>query len=651
VILSYQIQGIKKMTGGEMKKIFFIAFILAVLLLPVLLNAQWAKTYGDIWKDRLYAITETQDDGFVAVGSAELPMAEGNWIDTLVMKLSREGELVWSRTFGWLEHDWFEAVFPLDDGGYIVAGSYEDIYDDLLYSMILKLDAGGTLVWRRIYAVGGQNSRVESAKQTKDGGIILLGIGYAEFVPEPDITVTKLNAGGDIVWSKAYEGYDDDFPSAIQQTEDGGYIVAASSRSYPSEERDGWLMRLDPSGEILWQKRYTGGADEWVYDVQQTKDLGFILAGWTKAYGAGETDCWILKILENGDIEWQRAFGGSRLDAIHSVVQTGDDGYVVAGVTTSFGAGSSDGLIAKLTPLGEIEWQRTCGGLDQDVLNDIIVTSEGGFITAGYTTSFGKGEEDAFVLYLDSKGNIGSACSLIASSTPQQTLTMAISDSIGLVTRSISPTKEFFDLYQNYPNLMAETLCRAEKYTLTIQTTTGGTTSPSPGSYIHSENSEVNIQGIPQDQTWLFDRWSGDIPGGSQSLNPLSLTMDRDREITAHFKKSVSPPLQFTGQKVMNRSLSQIEYIHVLSWAANPDNRNIAKYRIYLVEGIDQTLLAEVSAKTLFYWHRHVAVDRAYQYAVTAVNESGVESEAATTTIQLTRQLLISISRTFVKLF
>lgn len=634
-----------------MKKIVCAGIVLSIIVLAVPLNAQWAKTFGDIWKDRLYAITETQDGEFVAVGSAELPMVEGNWIDTLVVKLSSEGDVVWSRAYGWLEHDWFEAVFPLEDGGFIAAGSYEDIWYDLRYAMILKLDAGGNLVWRRIYSVGGLNSRVESAKQTIDGGIILLGTGYSEYVPEPDITVTKLNARGDVVWSKSYKGSKDDIPDAIQPTTDGGFIVAANSRSYPSEKRDGWLMRLDPAGEILWQKRYTGGADEWIYDVQQTSDQGFILAGWTKSFGEGETDCWILKTTEDGEIEWQKAFGGTHLDAIHSVKQTGDGGYIVAGVTTSFGAGSSDGLIAKLAPSGEVEWQRTYGGTGQDVLYDIQVTSEGGFITVGHTTSYGEGEEEAFVLYVDSNGNIGSACSLVGSSTPMQMSTTAISETIGLVASSISPTKQYYNFTLNFPYLTAKTLCRAEKYTLTIQPTTGGTTVPYPGSYVYSENSEVKIQAIPQDQTWAFHRWSGDIPGGSQSLNPLTLTMVRDRKITAHFKKILSPPVQFSASKVMNRSLSQMEYIHILSWSANPDNQNIVKYRIYLVIGTDQILLAELNAQTFLYWHRKVEAGKAYTYAITAVNASGVESEAATTTIPLTRQLFIKFSRAITRLF
>ena len=138
----------------------------------------------------------------------------------------------------------------------------------------------------------------------------------------------------------------DNNASVIQQTRDGGFILAANTRSYPtedSEERDCLLLRLDSSGEILWQNRYSGGADGRVEDVQQTSDAGFIMSGWTKAYGAGETDCWILKIREDGTIEWQKAFGGIRLDAINSILEMDDGGFIAAGSTTSFGAGRSDG--------------------------------------------------------------------------------------------------------------------------------------------------------------------------------------------------------------------------------------------------------------------------------------------------------------------
>lgn len=619
----------------RMKKFLSACLILLAAACPLILNAQWAKTFGWGEADYIYAIAETPDGGFVAVGSLEYPLAMANWIDSLIIKLSSEGEIEWSRSFGGYEHDWAESVFPLTDGGIVVAGNYEEINNDLRYCMIQKLDAEGTLVWQRLYWEGDYfNNRIESIEQTADGGFILLGLSYDEFVPDYEITVTKLDAAGNIIWNKIYRGANDDYPGSIQQTADGGYIVAASSRSFSPENRECWLLRLDSEGEILWQRRYAGGTEEWAYDVLQTSDGGFILSGWTTSYGAGGTDCWILKIRQDGTIDWQKAFGGSRSDAIYSIQETADGGYIAAGATTSFGAGSSDGHITKLTESGKIAWQRTYGGPGQDVLYDIQQTSERGFVAAGYTTSFGAGERDAFVLCLDANGNIGSSCPLIETSIPVETVTAAISNATNLVSENFSQTRETVNLFTDFPELVVSTLCQADKYTLVINTTSGGTTDPAPGSYIYSENSEVNIEAIPLDHSWRFDLWSGDVPGGTEANNPVSITMDGDKEITAHFKRAVLPPLQFTGSKVMNRSLSQREHINLLSWASNPENVSVVKYRIYLTEGTSHTLLAELDAQTFFYWHRNVEAARTHTYTLTAVNDSGIESEPATTTIQ-----------------
>ncbi len=619
-----------------MKKFIFGSLILLVVVCPLALKAQWVKTYGGTEDVQIDAITETADGGFIAVGIFENSYLTYTWFDAFIVKLSPEGIIEWSRTFGGDEYAGAYSVFSLEDGGAIVVGGYDEAASDLRYSMILRLDSEGNLVWQRVYRLGGYyNNPVLSVAQTTDAGFILLGVGYGEFWDRhSDITVTKLNAQGRIRWNKVYRGINDGYARAIEQTEDGGYIVAASSKSISSEDRDCWLLRLDSAGEITWQRRYSGGADEEACDVQQTSDDGFILSGWTSAYGAGETDCWILKINADGAVDWQKAFGGSRLDAINSVQETDDGGYIVAGVTMSFGAGNNDGHITKLTALGEIAWQRTYGGANQDVLNDIQQTSDGGYIAAGYTTSFGEGKREAFVLSLDSNGNIGYSCPLIASSTPSETSTTAVPGVINLVAEDFNQHKQNFDLYSGSPSLVVTTLCQAELYTLSIETTIGGTTDPAPGDYIHVEASEVEIQAIPQDQTWRFDRWSGDISDGMEMMNPISISMDRDKEITAHFKRNVLPPLQFAGSKVVNRSLSQREHINVLSWAANPENENIVKYRIYLIDGASQFLLIEVNAQTFFYWHRNVEMTRTYTYAITAVIDSGTESEPATITVQ-----------------
>jgi hypothetical protein len=205
--------------------------------------------------------------------------------------------------------------------------------------MVLMLDADGNLEWQLLYSEN-ENTSLACVEQTADDGFILAGMTYAEFVPEPDIVVTKIDYSGVALWDKICRGTNDLYPSAIRETSDGGYILAANSRDIITENRDCLLLRLDSSGEILWQNRYTGGADEHIDDIQQTSDGGFILAGWTKAYGAGETDCWIVKIEPDGTIDWQGAFGGSRLDAINSIRDMDDGGFTAAGATTSFGNGS-----------------------------------------------------------------------------------------------------------------------------------------------------------------------------------------------------------------------------------------------------------------------------------------------------------------------
>jgi hypothetical protein len=220
-------------------------------------------------------------------------------------------------------------------------------------------------------------------------------------------------------------------------------------------------------------------------------------------------------------------------------------------------------------------------------------------------------------------------------STPDETITTAVPEEIDLEVLNSSVWNEPYDLNPSTPSLAAHTLCQAEQHALAINMTEGGTTDPIPGSYVYSEGSLVNIEAIPQDPGWRFDRWSGDVPFGMETNNPLAVTMNSDKEITAHFRKAVQPPQQFQGSRVENRSLSQREYINVLSWTANPDNENIVKYRIYLADGTTRTLLVELNAQTFFYWYRNMDGNGVYTYVLTAVNDSGMESEGASITIYL----------------
>ena len=169
------------------------------------------------------------------------------------------------------------------------------------------------------------------------------------------------------------------------------------------------------------------------------------------------------------------------------------------------------------------------------------------------------------------------------------------------------------------------------QYSLILTSGTGGTTDPSPGTYVYDEGSEVSITAIP-DTHYRFQNWSGDDSGSSIAL---PITMNSDKSINADFIRIIYEVLNFTGEKVLNRSLSQAEYINILKWARNPDNSGVtvAKYRIYLVEGLIRTLLMDLDSSLFGFRHRQVEEGKQYMYTIVAVNDEGREGDPAHITI------------------
>ena len=163
------------------------------------------------------------------------------------------------------------------------------------------------------------------------------------------------------------------------------------------------------------------------------------------------------------------------------------------------------------------------------------------------------------------------------------------------------------------------------QYNLTLAAGTGGTTIPPPGTYTYDKGAKVTITAAPLAHH-RFSQWTGDL---SRTSNPATITMNRDKSITANFSRIIYAPPNFSGQKVSNRSLTQVEYINVLTWQPHPNNVNISKYRIYSIEGETQSLLVEFSANTYQYLHRQVAKDKTYTYILVAVNNEGREGDHA----------------------
>jgi hypothetical protein len=315
----------------------------------------------------------------------------------------------WAKTYGGRSKDSCAEHLPIQetsDGGYIVLGTTQSFGPGGEDIWILKLNSSGGIEWQRIYGAF-HHDRGWSIQQTSDGGYIVGGTTKSFGAGHTDVWILKLDSSGGIEWQRTYGGTFWDGTPFIQEAADGGYIVSAGTDSFGAGGGDSWILKLASSGDIEWQRTYGGSLGDGLGCPQLTSDGGYIVAGSTDSFGAGLGDLWILKLNSSGDIEWQHTYGGISYDWATDIKLTSDGGYIVSGVTMDFGR-YGNFLILKLNSSGDIEWQRAYGGGFMDYPWSIQQTIDGGYIVAGYTESFDQQNRwlDASVIKLSSSGDI-----------------------------------------------------------------------------------------------------------------------------------------------------------------------------------------------------------------------------------------------------
>jgi len=354
------------------------------------------KTFGGSDEDRAYAIQQTSDGGYILAGYTD-SFGAGN-SDAWLIKTDKNGNKVWDKTFGGSDDDEASALQQTNDGGYILAGWTSDD------AWLIKTDANGNKVWDKTFG-GSEWDRAKAVQQTSDGGYILAGCTWSYGAGVYDAWLIKTDANGNKVWDKTFGGSDFDVAYAVQQTSDGGYILAGYTKSFGAGMEDVWLIKTDANGNKVWDKTFGGIMWDEGYTVLQTSDGGYILAGRTASFGAGFYDAWLIKTDADGNKVWDKTFGGSSWDEGLAVQQTSDGGYILAGPTNSFGAGSMDAWLIKTDADGNKVWDKIFGGSGDDVARAVQQTSDGGYILAGYTGSFGAGVYDAWLIKTDAEGN------------------------------------------------------------------------------------------------------------------------------------------------------------------------------------------------------------------------------------------------------
>jgi hypothetical protein len=259
--------------------------------------------------------------------------------------------------------------------------------------------------WTRSFGGAGFDEGY-SVQQTTDGGYIIAGITTSYGAGGADVYLVKTNSSGSVQWTQTFGGAESDVGQSVQQTIDGGYIVSGNTRSYGAGQDDAYLIKTNSSGSVQWTRIFGGAGFDEGYSVQQTTDGGYIIAGYTSSYGAGSADVYLVKTNSSGSVQWTQTFGGAESDVGQSVQQTTDGGYIIAGYTTSYGAGGLDVYLVKTNSSGSVQWTRTFGGAGYDHGQSVQQTIDGGYIVSGSTRSYGAGQDDVYLIKTNSSGSV-----------------------------------------------------------------------------------------------------------------------------------------------------------------------------------------------------------------------------------------------------
>ena len=355
---------------------------------------EWNRTFGGSYEDYGSSVQQTYDGGYVIAGSTYSEADGGHFYLIKIIKTDENGNEGWSKTFGGLHLG--SSVQQTSDGGYIIAGwSFSEAEGNDVY--LIKTDENGNKEWSKTF--GGSNSdRGYAVQQTSDDGYIIAGETDSFGAGRKDVYLIKTDKNGNREWSKTFGGLDNDYGHSVQQTSDEGYIIAGETASFGAGSCDVYLIKTDKNGNEEWSKIFGGSDYERGSSVQQTSDDGYIIAGYTYSFGAGNSDVYLIKTDKRGNFEWSKTFGGSDFDKGFAVQQTSDDGYIIAGSTWSFGAGKWDVYLIKTDKNGDEEWSKTFGGSNHDAGSSVKQTSDGGYIITGYTESHGAGKSDVWLI-------------------------------------------------------------------------------------------------------------------------------------------------------------------------------------------------------------------------------------------------------------
>jgi predicted secreted protein len=359
----------------------------------------WNKTFGGTALDWGWSVQETTDNGFIIAGET-VSFGSGGY-DAWLIKTDNNGNEIWNKTFGGLVKDGVRSIQQTSDNGYIIGG-YADSYGYPGHDVwLIKTDDEGNEEWDSIFG-GLASDAAFSVIQTSDQGYIALGYVDSYGAGSHDIWLIKTDLFGNEEWNRTFGTFEWDLGYSVQETNDGDFIIIGTTKSYGSGGQDAWLIKTDEFGNEVWNKTYGGANNDWGSSVVMTDDGGFLLTGDTRSYGPGGYDIWIIKTDKYGNEQWRRIYGDSESDDTgYSLKKTSDGGYIITGTKTSFDTDLTDVWLIKTDVDGYMQWNLTIDGGFDDWSYSVDETNDGGYIITGLTNSFGSGDYDLWLIKVE----------------------------------------------------------------------------------------------------------------------------------------------------------------------------------------------------------------------------------------------------------
>lgn len=387
------------------------------------------KTLGGTKNESAQSITKTLDGGYAILGytqsfDGDIKNKTNESYDYWLLKFDTTNTLQWQKTFGGSDDDRGNNLIQTSDAGFAIFGYSQSIDGNVTENSgskdfwISKLDGSGNISWQKSYGFSGADDGI-SIIQTNDDGYLLTGVldvsasggqGNSKTTLTKkhaggDYWVIKLNASGEKQWSRYFGGTFTDTPYGALQTEDNSYIIVGSSDSNDVDIKnnkgsyDFWVIKISDTGTLVWERSFGGSEVDEARAITQSNDGNYIIIGDTRSNdldvseNKGAADLWVIKISPSGNLIWEKTFGGSSFDSGRSISNTQDGGFLISGSSRSSDGdlttnqGQNDAWILKTTNQADLVWQKTIGGSNIDFAYDAVELGNKTIIAVGESSS------------------------------------------------------------------------------------------------------------------------------------------------------------------------------------------------------------------------------------------------------------------------